>query len=895
MSKSVFFFGNGESEGKSLGKEKLGGKGAGLATMTALGIPVPPGCTIITDVCLEYLRSGKIADDVISECKEAITRMGQSVGATFGDHDNPMLLSVRSGARASMPGMMDTVLNLGLNDVTVEALAKQTGNARFAFDAYRRFLGMYANVVLELDREPFEHFLSEARRSSGARDDSTIPESALREVVKKSKEHIAVRTKKEFPQDVWEQLWASVSAVFRSWNNDRAKVYRSTYHIPAAWGTACNLQAMVFGNLGDDCATGVCFTRDPSTGEKRFFGEFLPNAQGEDVVAGIRTPFKVTARDAKAAGSATSLEALMPVAYKKLFELQNQLENHYHDMQDIEFTIQRDKLWMLQTRNGKRTMRASVRIAVEMVNEGLITKEEAVQRVEASRLNELFLPRLDADDAKEAESKGLLLAQGLPASPGYAAGEIVFTADEAEHAATNGRDVILVRRETSPEDIHGMKAAKGILTATGGLTSHAAVVARGMGKCCIAGCSSITVDYRTETMTVHRAKDTVTLKKGDKITLDGTVGRIYSGTLPISAAATDPQFEQILQWADGMRRMKVRANADTPTDARNARRFGAEGVGLCRTEHMFFEADRIAAVREMILSDSEAGRRHALEKILPMQRKDFAGIFTELSGLPITIRLLDPPLHEFLPQRDEDLRELAATMNLTFEALVRRNEALHEFNPMLGHRGCRLAITFPEIYETQSRAIALAALDCKRAGKDPRPEVMIPLVGTQKELAIMRKIVVDAMEGVFAAEKDRVEYTVGTMIELPRACVVADQIASVADFFSFGTNDLTQTTWGLSRDDAGRFLPAYVEHGVIAVDPFVSLDRDGVGSLMKTAVTLGRAQKDGFKIGICGEHGGDPSSIEFCETLGLDYVSCSPFRVPTARLAAAQATLSSKK
>lgn len=894
MDRKVFYFGSGVAEGHGLGKELLGGKGFGLHVMTELGIPVPPGFTISTEVCADYMAGGALSEALQASIRASLVRVEGAVGAVFGDLDNPLLLSVRSGARASMPGMMDTVLNLGLNDQTAAALAKKSGSERFALDAYRRFITMYSNVVLSMEREPFEHFLSEARSKSGARDDASIPAEALREVVARSKAYFEQRQGKPFPQDPWEQLWGAIGAVFHSWNNERAKVYRRTYNIPDHWGTACNVQAMVFGNVGDDCATGVCFTRDPSTGERRFFGEFLPNAQGEDVVAGIRTPLKITAKDARAAGSASSLESSMPACFQELLAMQDKLEKHFRDMQDIEFTIQHGKLWLLQCRNGKRTMRAAVRIAVEMVSEGLIDKRDAISRIEANRLNELFLPRLDATDAKEAEKKGLFLAQGLPASPGYAAGEIVFTADEAERLAHEGRAVILVRRETSPEDIHGMKAAKGILTATGGLTSHAAVVARGMGKCCVAGCSALTVDYRTETVTVHRANDTVVLKKGEKITLDGTAGRLYESELPVSAAAADNQFEQILGWADEVRSIGVRANADTPSDARNARRFGAQGVGLCRTEHMFFEADRIAAVREMILATSEPERRKALEKILPMQRQDFVGIFTELSGLPVTIRLLDPPLHEFLPEHDEELRALATEMNVDFDVLSRRNQALREFNPMLGHRGCRLAITFPEIYETQARAIAEASVECKRAGIDARPEVMIPLVGTRAELAALRTLVEQTMDAVYAAAGVRVDYTVGTMIELPRACLVADEIAQVADFFSFGTNDLTQTTWGLSRDDAGRFLPAYVDKKVIPGDPFESLDTVGVGGLMRIAVEKGRATRAGLKIGICGEHGGDPASIAFCVQIGLDYVSCSPFRVPTARLAAAQASLSGK-
>ncbi len=895
MSKFVFFFGGGESEGKDLGKEILGGKGYGLSVMTGLGIPVPPGFTISTDVCTEFFRSGgKYPAGVQEDVTRNLARVASLVGTTFGDAKNPLLVSVRSGGRASMPGMMDTILNLGLTDETVKGLAEATNNPRFAYDAYRRFVTMYANVVMGLDREPFEHALREAKSAAGVRDDSELSADALQKLVVLYKKLVKQHGGKDFPNDPHEQLWGAIGAVFHSWNNDRAKIYRKMHQIPDEWGTACNVQAMVFGNMGDDCATGVCFTRDPSTGEKRFFGEFLPNAQGEDVVAGIRTPLKITQRDASASGQKASLESTLPDSYKQLMEVQQKLEAHFRDMQDIEFTIQKNRLWLLQTRNGKRTMRAAVRIAVDMMQEGVISRDEAVMRVDAGRLSELFLPRLDPADAKNAEDQGKLLAQGLGASPGYAAGEIVFTADEAERLAGQGKDVILVRRETSPEDIHGMKAARGILTATGGMTSHAAVVARGMGKCCVAGCSSLSVDYQTETVTVHRKTDKLVLKKGDKITLDGASGKVFNNVLPVSAAVSDPQFDEIMRWADETRRLRVRANGDTPLDARNARRFGAEGIGLCRTEHMFFEAERIFAVREMILANDEAGRRKALEKIMPMQRDDFVGIFRELAGLPVTIRLLDPPLHEFLPESDSDLKALADELGVSFATLKSRNESLREFNPMLGHRGCRLAVTYPEIYETQARAIALAAVDCRRAQIHVKPEIMIPLVGTEEEISRLRQLVVRVVDAVFEKENVRVDYHVGTMIELPRACMVADDIAKHADFFSFGTNDLTQTTWGFSRDDAGRFLPVYVDQKWIAIDPFVALDRTGVGELMKLAVAKGRAVRSNLKIGICGEHGGEPSSIEFCHQIGLDYVSCSPFRVPTARLAAAQAALAGK-
>jgi len=884
----VYFF----DEAAGLGKDLLGGKGHGLAAMTSLGIPVPPGFTITTEVCGLYFAAGNaLPERVPALVRDKLARVGTLVGATFGDADNPLLVSVRSGAPASMPGMMDTILNLGLTRQTVAGLAKRTDNPRFAFDAYRRFIMMYSNVVLGVERELFEHELRMEKDRSGVRDDSAISAEMLQKLVETFHSIVRRETGAAFPDDPYDQLWGAIGAVFRSWNNDRAKTYRKMHQIPAEWGTACNVQAMVFGNMGSDCATGVCFTRDPSTGEKRFFGEFLPNAQGEDVVAGIRTPLKISRRDADASGAKDSLESLMPVSHAQLIAVQSQLETHFRDMQDIEFTIQNGKLWLLQTRNGKRTMRASVRIAVDMVAERMISRDEAIARVDASRLPEMFLPRLDASDAKAAEAEGKLLASGLGASPGYAAGEIVFTADEAERLAGQGKDVILVRRETSPEDIHGMKAAQGILTATGGMTSHAAVVARGMGKCCVAGCSSVGVDYTSQTVTVHRPSGKLVLKRGDRITLDGTTGKVFLGVLPVSPAATDPQFDEVMRWADEVRVLRVRANADTPLDARNARRFGAEGIGLCRTEHMFFEAERIAAVREMILADNEAGRRKALEKILPMQRDDFVGIFRELAGLPVTIRLLDPPLHEFLPEHDADLNALAKDLGVPFDVLKRRNEGLREFNPMLGHRGCRLAITYPEIYETQARAIALAAADCRRAQIQVKPEIMIPLVATREEIHRLRDLVTRVVDEVFAAEGVRVDYHVGTMIELPRACLVADQIAEWAEFFSFGTNDLTQTTWGLSRDDAGRFLPTYIDQNVITRDPFVTLDREGVGALMKLALQKGRSVRPDLKVGICGEHGGEAASVEFCHGLGLDYVSCSPFRVPTARLAAAQAAL----
>ncbi|MBI5512723.1 MAG: pyruvate, phosphate dikinase [Deltaproteobacteria bacterium] len=888
MEKRVYYFGEGASEGQGLGKDLLGGKGSGLAEMTALGIPVPPGFTITTAVCREFFDAGdRLPEGLEGELFASLERVGAAVGAVFGDPSRPLLVSVRSGARASMPGMMDTVLNLGLNDVTVEGLSARTQNPRFAWDAYRRFLTMYANVVLGRGREPFEEALQHARLKAGVRHDHEVPAEALRALVEGYKKLLG----ESFPQDPRAQLLGAVGAVFRSWHNDRARVYRKMNGIPDAWGTACTVQAMVFGNLGDTSATGVAFTRDSNTGERRLNGEYLPNAQGEDVVAGIRTGHKLTTRDALASYTEDSLEARMPEAFARFSEVAAKLEAHFRDMQDLEFTIQDGRLWLLQTRSAKRTMRAAVRAAVEMVREGLLTRDEALLRVEAGRLPELFLPRLDEAEAKSAEAKGLLLGKGLGASMGYACGAVVFTADEAEREAAQGRDVLLVRRETSPEDIHGMHAARGILTATGGLTSHAAVVARGMGKCCVAGCSAISVDYRREVLRVTTPEGAREFKKGDVLTLDGTTGRVFLGRLKASAAVSDAHLDEVLAWADDKRRLGVRANADTPLDARNARRFGAEGIGLCRTEHMFFEADRIAAVREMILADDTPSRQRALDKILPMQREDFVGIFNEMKGLPITIRLLDPPLHEFLPEAEGDLVSLAKELGVSLEVVKVRNEALREFNPMLGHRGCRLGLVYPEIYATQARAIAEAVVLCARGGADPRPEVMIPLVAAEEELRRLRALVVETMDGVFAREGVRVPYLVGTMLELPRACLVADRIAAHAEFFSFGTNDLTQTTWGLSRDDAGRFLPFYVDQKVLPADPFATLDADGVGALMKLGVERGRGARPGLKVGICGEHGGDPASVGFCHGLGLDYVSCSPFRVPTARLAAAQAAL----
>jgi pyruvate,orthophosphate dikinase len=881
MSKYVYTFGNGKAEGAGNMKETLGGKGAGLAEMNRLGIPVPPGFTITTEVCRYHYDHGRTYPDSLDgEVRAAMANIESIVGARFGDAHDPLLVSVRSGARVSMPGMMDTVLNLGLNDTTVEALARKTGNPRFAWDSYRRFVQMYGDVVLDLKPEskteidPFEAILERKKEQRGVHLDNELGESDLRELVAEFKAEIQKRKGLAFPEDPWKQLWGAIGAVFGSWENHRAVTYRQMYNIPSSWGTAVSVQAMVFGNLGDDCATGVAFTRDPSTGERRFFGEFLPNAQGEDVVAGIRTPEPLD-----------KLHELQPAAYADLVAVYQKLEKHFRDMQDIEFTIQKGKLWMLQTRTGKRTAKAMVRIGVEMVKEGMITSDEAVLRMDPHKIDELLHPTLDPKAPKN------VIARGLPASPGAAVGKVVFHADDAEQMAQKGEKVILVRVETSPEDIHGMNAAQGILTARGGMTSHAAVVARGMGKCCVAGCSVLQVDYERAQFSVNVGGKPVVVKKGDVLTLDGAKGEVILGAVPMTAPALDDDYRQLMTWVDAARRLKVRTNADTPTDAQTARNFGAEGIGLCRTEHMFFAEDKILAVRQMILADSAEARRRALAKILPMQRQDFVGIFTAMNGLPVTIRLLDPPLHEFLPTEEAQIDVVARELGVKPDQVRARVAALHEANPMLGHRGCRLAITNPEIYETQARAIVEAACEVKRAGVDVQPEIMIPIVGHWKELEIMRALVLRAADEVLKREKIEVPYTVGTMIELPRACVTADEIARQADFFSFGTNDLTQTTLGVSRDDAASFLGDYVKLGIYASDPFVAIDREGLGQLIRIGVEKGRHTKPQLKIGICGEHGGEPSSVEFCHAEGFDYVSCSPFRVPIARLAAAQAAL----
>ncbi|HSO40537.1 MAG TPA: pyruvate, phosphate dikinase [Labilithrix sp.] len=906
--KLVFSFGEGKAEGDPTRRDLLGGKGAGLAEMTSLGLPVPPGFTISTDACRSYTQDGKVSDELGPEVEEALARLEKQLSMRFGDPTMPLLVSVRSGARASMPGMMDSILNLGLNDETMKGLAELTGNKRFALDAYRRFIAMYADVALGVSRDNFEVALDEARGRVGKDKgidatrlnaeelrrkvtDADIPEAELEKVVERFKEIVKEKTGKDFPTDPKTQLWGAIRAVFDSWSNHRAIVYRKMHDIPESWGTACNVQTMVFGNLGDTSATGVAFTRDPSTGESVLYGEWLPNAQGEDVVAGIRTPMPLSIASK---APADALEKRMPAAYKTLVEIGAKLEKHFRDIQDLEFTIQDGKLYMLQCRSAKRTGKAAVRAAVEMKKEGLITKEEALLRVDAASLDQLLHPTLDPNAPKT------LLARGLSASPGAAQGKIVFSADEAERRAGQGEAVILVRVETSPEDIHGMKAARGILTARGGMTSHAAVVARGMGKPCVAGCSALSISYGEQTVTITqydddaRGSEPITLKKGDMITLDGGAGHVYLGALPTVNAALTGEFAELMAWADEVRTMKVRANADTPLDARTARAFGAEGIGLCRTEHMFFEESRIRAVREMILADDHEAREKALAKLLPEQKRDFVEIFREMKGLPVTIRLLDPPLHEFLPQEKKQIEELAKLLNVSVARLEQRIKDLHEFNPMLGHRGCRLAITYPEIYAMQVRAILEAASDVTTEGTSVIPEIMIPLAMTREELVRMRGIVDKAASEVFAT-RPRVPFAFGTMIELPRAAVRANELAEVAEFFSFGTNDLTQCTMGLSRDDAGKFLPAYVESGILAKDPFVTIDVDGVGALVKLAVERGRATKKNLKLGVCGEHGGDPDSIRFFREAHLDYVSCSPFRVTIARLAAAQAEVHSRK
>jgi pyruvate,orthophosphate dikinase len=879
--KWVYAFGAGRNDGRAEMKNLLGGKGANLAEMAGIGLPVPPGFTITTEVCTHYYAHHRnYPADLEAQVRAALAAIENSVGKKFGDRHHPLLVSVRSGARVSMPGMMDTVLNLGLNDLSVEGLATSSNDARFAWDSYRRFIQMYGSVVLGVDHHRFEEILDHVKFDKGVIEDTALDATDWHRVVAGYKDMVEAETGSAFPQDPWAQLWGAIGAVFQSWMNQRAVTYRRLHDIPADWGTAVNVQAMVFGNMGSDCATGVCFTRDPSTGEKTLYGEFLVNAQGEDVVAGIRTPQPLSKANAKP--GETSMEEALPDVYGELLRVQAVLEKHYRDMQDIEFTVQQRTLYMLQTRNGKRTAGASLRIAVEMAQEGLIDRKEAVRRVNPAALDQLLHPTLDPTAPRS------LLGKGLPASPGAASGIVVFTADEAEARAQKGESVILVRIETSPEDIHGMHAARGILTTRGGMTSHAAVVARGMGRPCVSGAGGIAVDYDSRTLMAGGK----TVRAGEILTIDGSTGEVFVGSVAMIEPALSGDFSTLMGWADELRTMKVRANAETPEDAETAKKFGAEGIGLCRTEHMFFDPDRIIAMREMIMAADEAGRRKALSRLLPFQRADFEKLFRIMAGLPVTIRLLDPPLHEFLPHGEQELAEVADALGMDMETIRRRAVDLEEANPMLGHRGCRLGLSFPEINEMQARAIFEAALAVKKqTGSAPIPEVMIPLVATVKELALARAMVVNTAEAVFAEHHDRVEYQVGTMIELPRACLIADGIATHADFFSFGTNDLTQTCLGLSRDDAGKFLPSYVDKGILEKDPFVSIDRDGVGALVRMAVQKGRGAKAGLKLGICGEHGGDPASIAFCGEVGLDYVSCSPYRVPVARLAAAQAAL----
>ncbi len=881
MTQWVYSFGAGRNEGRADMRNLLGGKGANLAEMASIGLPVPPGFTITTEVCTWYYQNSETyPSDLEDQVKAGLARVEQAVGNTFGDHHKPLLVSVRSGARVSMPGMMDTVLNLGLNDATVEGLVTASGDARFAWDSYRRFIQMYGSVVLGVDHHRFEEIIENIKLDTGKIEDTEITASEWHRVVDGYKEMVREVTGKPFPQDPWDQLWGAIGAVFGSWMNQRAITYRRLHDIPAEWGTAVNVQAMVFGNMGEDCATGVCFTRDPSTGENIFYGEYLINAQGEDVVAGIRTPQPMS--EARAKPGEKSMEKAMPGAYAELVKVRETLERHYTDMQDIEFTVQSNKLYMLQTRNGKRTAAASLKIAVDMAREGLIDHAEAVKRVNPAALDQLLHPTLDPKAPRK------LLAKGLPASPGAASGIVVFSADEAEARAQKGESVILVRIETSPEDIHGMHAAKGILTTRGGMTSHAAVVARGMGRPCVAGCGGVSVDYNNQVL----SSGGVQVRGGEILTIDGGTGEVFVGSVAMVEPQLSGDFATLMSWADEVRRLKVRANAETPLDAETARKFGAEGIGLCRTEHMFFDPERIGAVRQMIMAETEQGRRAALARLLPFQRQDFIDLFRIMAGLPVTIRLLDPPLHEFLPHTDLEISEVAASLGTDIETMKRRAQELSEANPMLGHRGCRLGIAYPEIYEMQARAIFEAACAIgKETHAAPHPEVMIPLVATRRELEITRAMVERVAQEVFAEVKYHVEYSIGTMIELPRAALTADAIAETADFFSFGTNDLTQTTFGLSRDDAGKFLPLYIEKGIFPKDPFVSIDPDGVGALVKIATEKGRRVKPGLKLGICGEHGGDPSSITFCESVGLDYVSCSPYRVPVARLAAAQAAL----
>ena len=884
--KWVYSFGASACEGDASMRNLLGGKGANLAEMASIGLPVPPGFTITTALCNRYYDNGKrYPDELQSQIQSALARLEDETGLQFANPANPLLLSVRSGARASMPGMMDTVLNLGLNDETCAGLAAKSGDERFAYDSYRRFIQMYGDVVLGVDHGLFEDRLEDKKMAHGLFDDTELTASHLKELVNDYKQIVQDELDAPFPQDPQEQLWGAISAVFASWMNARAKTYRKLNDIPAEWGTAVNVQAMVFGNMGDDCATGVAFTRDPSTGANRFYGEFLINAQGEDVVAGIRTPLHLTKEAREESGEAAlSLEEVMPEVFAQLDSVRMTLETHYADMQDLEFTIQQHKLYMLQTRAGKRTAEAAMKIAVDMAEEGLITQDEALLRIEPESLDQLLHPTLDPHAERH------LLARGLPASPGAACGQICLTADKAEQLANAGTDVILVRIETSPEDIHGMHAAQGILTARGGMTSHAAVVARGMGRACVSGAGDIRIDMKTGQVQMAGK----TLSEGDIITIDGSAGEVYEGTVATIEPQLSGDFETVMGWADKTRRMKVRANAETELDSQKARHFGAEGIGLCRTEHMFFDADRIIAMREMIMASDTEGREAALAKLLPMQQADFETLFTIMAGLPVTIRLLDPPLHEFLPHSDEELADVAKAAGISLDVARQRALRLNESNPMLGHRGCRLAISYPEICAMQARAIFQAALTVAKTSAAPIPEIMVPLAGSAKEIEICRTIIDETAAAIFEEQGASVDYLVGTMVELPRAALLADELAEQAEFFSFGTNDLTQTTLGISRDDAASFLHDYEAQGIYEIDPFVSIDQRGVGALVKTGVVKGRDSRADIKLGICGEHGGDPKSIQFFESVGLDYISCSPFRVPIARLAAAQAALREK-
>lgn len=877
MSKWVYTFGNGKAEGDANMRNLLGGKGANLAEMNKVGLPVPPGFTVTTDVCTYYYANNNTYPaDLKDQVKAAVAGVEAIMGKKFADPENPLLFSVRSGARISMPGMMDTVLNLGLNDESVKGLAKVSGNERFAYDSYRRFIQMFSDVVLGADLDEYEGALEAMKKAKGYASDTDMTTEDLKELVKEYKE-IGKKLGKVVPQDPWEQLWLGIGAVFGSWNAARAITYRKLNNIPGDWGTACNVQTMVFGNAGNDSATGVCFSRDPATGENKYYGEYLINAQGEDVVAGIRTPQPMGSE-----GKGNSLEELWPDLYKQLVDVRNALEAHYKDMQDMEFTIEHKKLWMLQCRNGKRTAAAAVRMAVEMVNEGLLTKEEAIMRVGADQLDQLLHPMLDPKANKK------VIATGLPASPGAAVGRAVFCAEDAEAWAAKGEKVILIRNETSPEDIGGMHASQGVITARGGMTSHAAVVARGMGTPCVSGSTDITIDYKTKTMST---KSGVVIKEGDWVSLDGAKGQIIEGEIPTVSASMTGNFGTFMGWVDEIRTMHVRANAETPADAKQALAFGAEGIGLARTEHMFFDAKRISDMRTMILSDDEAGRRAALAKLLPYQKEDFKELYRTMNGFPVVIRLLDPPLHEFLPHTDAEMQELADKMGKTLAEVKNRANSLHEMNPMLGHRGCRLPITYPEICEMQTRAILEAAMECRDEGVNVMPEIEVPLVGSKKELDIVKNIIDTTAQKIFAEKGKSIEYEVGTMIELPRAALMAEEIAASAAFFGFGTNDLTQTTLGMSRDDTGAILDCYRAKGIYVADPFASIDVEGVGKLVKRACEYGRKTNPELLLGVCGEHGGDPKSIEFFQQCGLDYVSCSPFRVPVARLAAAQAAI----